>query len=76
MVGTGPFIFKEWVPGDHITIVKNPNYWDAANAALLNQVTFKPIGDSTATLQALQSNGVDAAFSISPLDVKTRRAPG
>ena len=71
MVGTGPFIFKEWVPGDHVTIVKNPNYWDAANAAHLDQVTFKPFGDSTATLQAIQSGGVDAAFSISPLDVKT-----
>ena len=76
MVGTGPFIFKEWVPGDHITIVKNPNYWDAANAAHLDQVTFKPIGDSTATLQALQSGGVDAAFSISPLDVKTAQSSG
>jgi len=76
MVGTGPFIFKEWVPGDHVTIVKNPNYWDAANAAHLDQVTFKPIGDSTATLQALQSGGVDAAFSISPLDVKTAQSSG
>ncbi len=76
MVGTGPFIFKEWVPGDHITIVKNPNYWDPANAAHLDQVTFKPIGDSTAKLQALQSGGVDAAFSISPLDVKTAQGAG
>jgi peptide/nickel transport system substrate-binding protein len=76
MVGTGPFIFKEWVPGDYVTIVKNPNYWDAANAAHLDQVTFKPIGDSTATLQALQSGGVDAAFSISPLDVKTAQSSG
>ena len=76
MVGTGPFMFKEWVPGDHITIVKNPNYWDAANAAHLDQVTFKPFGDSTATLQAIQSGGVDAAFSISPLDVKTAQSSG
>ena len=76
MVGTGPFIFKEWVPTDHVTLVKNPNYWDAANAAHLDQVTFKPIGDSTATLQALQSGGVDAAFSISPLDVKTAQGSG
>ena len=76
MVGTGPFIFKEWIPTDHITLVKNPNYWDAANAAHLDQVTFKPIGDSTATLQALQSGGVDAAFSISPLDVKTAKSSG
>jgi peptide/nickel transport system substrate-binding protein len=76
MVGTGPFIFKEWVPGDHITLVKNPTYWDAANAAFLDQVTFKPVGDSTATLQDLQSGGVDAAFSLSPLDVKTAQGSG
>ena len=76
MVGTGPFIFKEWVPGDHVTIVKNPSYWDTPNAAHLDQVTFKPIGDSTAKLQALQSGGVDAAFSISPLDVKTAQGSG
>jgi len=63
------------VPTDHITLVKNPNYWDAANAALLDQVTFKPVGDETATLQDLQSGTVDAAFSLSPLDVKTAQAP-
>ena len=73
MVGTGPFIFKEWVPGDHVTLVKNPSYWDSANAAHLDQITFKPIGDSTAKLQALQSGGVDLAFSISPLDVATAK---
>ena len=76
MVGTGPFIFKEWVTTDHITLVKNPNYWDAANAALLAQVTFKPVGDETATLQDLQSGTVDAAFSLSPLDVKTAQGAG
>jgi peptide/nickel transport system substrate-binding protein len=76
MVGTGPFMFKEWVAGDHITIVKNPTYWDTANAAHLDQITFKGIGDSTAKLQALQSGGVDAAYSISPLDVKTAKDSG
>jgi peptide/nickel transport system substrate-binding protein len=76
MVGTGPFIFKEWVPGDHITIVKNPDYWNKAGVAHLDQVTFKGIGDSTAKLQALQSGGVDAAYSISPLDVKTAKDSG
>jgi peptide/nickel transport system substrate-binding protein len=76
MVGTGPFMFKEWVPGDHVTIVKNPNYWDPAGAAKLDQVTFKPVGDSTATLQDLQSGGVDLAFSLSPLDVKTAKDAG
>ncbi len=76
MVGTGPFMFKEWVVGDHVTVVKNPNYWDTANAAHLDQITFKPIGDSTAKLQALQAGGVDLAFSISPPDVKTAQSSG
>jgi peptide/nickel transport system substrate-binding protein len=73
MVGTGPFMFKEWVPADHVTVVKNPNYWDTANAAHVDQITFKPIGDSTATVQALQSGGVDLAFAISPTDVQTAK---
>ena len=76
MVGSGPFMFKSWTPNDSIVIVRNPSYWDSANAAKLDQVTFKPFGDSTATLQALQSGGIDLAFSISPLDVATAKGAG
>ena len=57
--GTGPFMFKEFVPGDHYTIVKNPNYWDTANAAHLDSVVFKPIADSANRLAALKSGTVD-----------------
>ena len=43
-VGTGPFVFKEWVPNDHFTATANPNYW-RAGLPYLDQITFKPILD-------------------------------
>jgi peptide/nickel transport system substrate-binding protein len=72
MVGTGPFMFQEWVPGDHITLVKNPNYWNAAaGGPYLDQITLRPITDTTATLNALQSGDVDLAVQMAPVDVPT-----
>ncbi|MGZ6339068.1 MAG: ABC transporter substrate-binding protein [Candidatus Limnocylindrales bacterium] len=71
MVGTGPFIFKEWVPNDHITVIKNPSYWDAPNAAKVDQIVFKPMKDETAKLQALQSGDIDLAQTVAPADVQT-----
>lgn len=71
MVGTGPFMFKEWVPNDHITIVKNPTYWNPAGAAHLDTVVFKPFADQTSKLQALQSGGIDLAQTVSPNDLAT-----
>ena len=75
MVGTGPFMFKEWVPGDHVTIVKNPDYWNkAAGGPYLDQITFKPIADTTATLNAIEAGDVDVAMQMSPVDVPTVKA--
>ena len=72
MVGTGPFMFKDWTPGQQVTLVKNPDYWNAAaGGPYLDQITFKPITDTTATLNALQSGDVDLAQAISPVDIAT-----
>lgn len=76
MVGTGPYMFKDWVPKDNITLVKNPTYWDPATAGHVDSIVFKPIGDSTARLQALQSGSIDIAVSIQPTDVKTAQSSG
>ncbi len=71
MVGTGPFMYKEWVPNDHVTIVKNPSYWDAAGVAHLDAITYKPYADQTAELNALQAGDIDFAQTIAPNDVAT-----
>jgi peptide/nickel transport system substrate-binding protein len=71
-VGTGPFMFKEWVPGDHVTVVKNPGYWNAAaGGPYLDAITFKPYPDTTARLNAIQSGDIDLAETMAPTDMAT-----
>src|ERR1700728_5002094 len=57
-VGTGPFVFKEWVPNDHFTATANPNYW-RKGMPYLNSITFKPIPDESARAEALKSGTID-----------------
>jgi peptide/nickel transport system substrate-binding protein len=71
-VGTGPYIFKEWVQSDHITVTKNPNYWakDAAGTKLpyLDQVRWNVVPDPTVGLANLDAGTVDV-FVLSYGDV-------
>jgi peptide/nickel transport system substrate-binding protein len=74
MVGTGPFMFKEWIPGDHVTVVKNPNYWNKDGMAHLDAVTFKKIADTAAVLNALQAGDIDLATVFNPVDIPVVKA--
>jgi peptide/nickel transport system substrate-binding protein len=62
-VGTGPFMFQEYTPGDKLVVVKNPNYWqtDANGVQLpyLDEIEFRVINDSQARQQALEAGDVD-----------------
>jgi peptide/nickel transport system substrate-binding protein len=45
-LGWGAFVIREWVPGDHITVVRNPAYFRAAEGLpRLDIVTFRFIPD-------------------------------
>ena len=57
-VGTGPFMFSEYFKGDHITMVKNPNYW-RKGLPYLDQIIFRIIPDTTARVLALEKGEVD-----------------
>lgn len=68
--GSGPFMFKEWVKGDHLTVVRNPHYWqkDAQGQALpyLSSVTYRPITDGTVEYTNLQTGNIDVSDTVSP----------
>jgi len=41
-LGWGPFVVQEWVPGDHITLFRNPHYFRAVEGLpYLDQVVFR-----------------------------------
>jgi peptide/nickel transport system substrate-binding protein len=66
-VGTGPFRFGSWRIGDRLVLNRNPTYW--GTKAKLKRVIIRPIPDSTARLQALQSGEVDGINLLAPQDV-------
>jgi peptide/nickel transport system substrate-binding protein len=60
VVGTGAFKFVEWVPGDHYTIVKNPNYWESGHP-YLDGVNISIYKDAQAMVAALEAGALDVA---------------
>lgn len=53
-ISNGPFYVSEWVPGSHILMSKNPNYWNA-DAIKLDGIKFLLIEDSNASYSAYQT---------------------
>ncbi|VFR17813.1 Oligopeptide ABC transporter, periplasmic oligopeptide-binding protein OppA (TC 3.A.1.5.1) [plant metagenome] len=56
-IGTGAFVFKEWVRGSHILLERNPNYWDQGKP-YLDRVIFKAIPDAGARAVALENGEI------------------
>ena len=70
-IGTGPFLFKEWVHGSHVIYERNPHYWDAGKP-YLDRFIARFMTDASARSIALETGEVDVAgWSPVPLtDVK------
>src|SRR5262249_34407396 len=56
-ITAGPFQLQEWVRGDHLTLVRNPNYWTAGQPYRDRIIKICPV--SPARLLALQAGEVD-----------------
>jgi peptide/nickel transport system substrate-binding protein len=56
--GTGPYKITEFVPNDHVTLVRNTNYWQSGQP-YLDGITFKVMTDQQARVAALRSGAID-----------------
>ncbi|NMC81050.1 MAG: peptide ABC transporter substrate-binding protein [Chloroflexi bacterium] len=72
-VGTGPFKFVEWIPDDHITLEKNPDYWEAGKP-YLDKVIFRPIPEGTVRSIELKSGNVNIIEKVPSQEVDTMKS--
>ncbi len=66
-VGTGPFKFVEWVRGDHITLVRNDDYFDGKPR--LDQILVKTVREDSARVLGLEAGDYDLIVRIPPEEV-------
>jgi peptide/nickel transport system substrate-binding protein len=71
-VGTGIFMFKEWVPGNKFVMARNDNYW--GKKAVLEEVTWRVIPDDASRVVALETGEVHVAVRIPPFDIPRLKA--
>ena len=80
IVGTGPFVVREYQPGQRIVLDRNPRYWRKApnGDALpyLDRIVLEIVPDQNAELLRLQSGAIDLTQSeLRPEDyVAARRS--
>ncbi|MEZ4711330.1 MAG: ABC transporter substrate-binding protein [Caldilineaceae bacterium] len=69
-IGTGPFVFKEWVKGDHLTVTANPDYWREGYPKV-DEVLFKFMPESAVRVAAIQAGEIDIAPRLSADEADT-----
>ncbi|HOG35671.1 MAG TPA: ABC transporter substrate-binding protein, partial [Petrotogaceae bacterium] len=67
-IGTGPFKFKEYLPGQRVVIQKFSDYWKKG-VPTIDEVEFRIITDDQAALLALLSGEIDMSPRIDVLQL-------
>jgi len=67
-VGSGPFIFKEWVRGNRVVVERNPGYWEDGKP-YLDKIVLQNIAGSVIGIQRLRTGEIDLIHSLTPQDV-------
>jgi len=65
-IGTGPFIFQEWVPGDHYTLTANRSYW--GGAPMIDKLVIRAIPDGASRVASLVSGETQIIEEV-PVDL-------
>ncbi|HEY7581133.1 MAG TPA: ABC transporter substrate-binding protein [Acetobacteraceae bacterium] len=67
MIGTGPYRFRQAIPGDRVVLAANEHHWGGKPA--FDTVTLKFLPNAAARSAALLSGSVDVIEQIPPSDI-------
>jgi peptide/nickel transport system substrate-binding protein len=75
-VGTGPFIFKDWKPGERVVLERNPNYFKKG-LPYLDGIEFHIMRDPLAAVTALRTAAIDLVTRVTVRNVPiVEKVPG
>jgi peptide/nickel transport system substrate-binding protein len=67
-IGSGPFSLESWKPGEQVTLVKNPHYWEKDEAGnqlpYVDQVNMIVLSEDNTRMLKLQAGEIDAAMAV------------
>ncbi|MET0198156.1 MAG: ABC transporter substrate-binding protein, partial [Rhodococcus fascians] len=72
IVGAGPFSVTEWIEGDHVSYVRNPDFWDNPRP-YLDELRIQTSPNNASTVDAILA-GTAAAGLLSTFDDAFARA--
>ena len=73
-VGTGGFMFEEWIPGDHLSLIRNPDYawapefFENQGAPYVDRLVFRYISEPSTRTAALFSGEAHIIEAVPPDD--------
>lgn len=71
-VGTGPYVYTDYVPGDRVVMGRNPNSW--RGEAEWEEVTIRMIGSDPSRVAALLAGDVDMIGQVPTVDIPALEA--
>ena len=69
-LGTGKYVFSEWVEGQYIKLVRNEDYWNQDELPYYQEVMLTFISDNTSRAMAVQSGDADVALNLGTTQVE------
>ncbi len=72
-VGTGPFVFESWTPGQEIVLVRNDNYW--GEKVKYAKAIFKVVPEDTTRIAMVETGEAHVAEPLPVTEIELKEVP-